>query len=199
MIPAEIGVGLGESLDLVGQLVTIAAVLVGALTTHMTNHLMERQRTKYAMLTRWDERKLEAYAEYIDHVRKCVYASVLLYEVQNGMRTMERSETELTLELAEAEGNRGRAFERVMLLAENQVIEAAHAVNRAAAAIDWQARGATQGTLQDWRDLHKVVFQAINGFHEAARDDLGINGAFASAEHSSRDLILPRATRENEG
>lgn len=184
-------------MDLVGQVVTIVAVLVGALTTHMANHLMERQRTRYAMLTRWDERKLDAYATYIDHVRKCIYKAVLLYEVRNGMRSMDRSEAELTLDLVEAEGNRGRAFERVMMLAENNVIEAAHAVNRAAAAVDWQARGATEGTLQDWRDLHKTVFQGINGFHEAARDDLGVNGSFHGDEHSSRDLILPRSSREN--
>ncbi|MGX1484556.1 hypothetical protein RKD45_003632 [Streptomyces griseus] len=30
------------------------------------------------MLTRWDERKLEAYAGYIDHVRRCIYSAVLL-------------------------------------------------------------------------------------------------------------------------
>lgn len=198
MIPAECNAGLGDFMDLVGQLVTIAAVLVGALTTHMTNHLMERQRTRYAMLTRWDERKLDAYTGYIDHVRRCVYSAVLLYEVRNGIRAIDRAESDLTLELAEAEGSRGRAFERVMLLAENQVIEAAHAVNRAAAAIDWQARGATDGTLEDWRELHRTVFSAINVFHEAARDDLGVNGNFHGDAHSSRDLILPRATREND-
>ncbi|NED11286.1 hypothetical protein [Streptomyces sp. SID9124] len=185
-------------MDLVGQLVTIAAVLVGALTTHMTNHLMERHRTRYAMLTRWDERKLEAYAGYIDRVRRCIYSAVLLYEVRSGMRTIDRAESDLTLELAEAEGSRMRAFERVMLLAENQVIEAAHGVNRAAAAIDWQSRGATEGTLADWRELHRAVFSAINVFHEAARNDLGVNGTFHGNEHSSRDLILPRATSENE-
>ncbi|MGR8009644.1 hypothetical protein [Streptomyces hypolithicus] len=178
-------------------MVTIVAVLLGALTTHLANHLMERQRTRYAMLTRWDERKLDAYAGYIDHVRRCIYVAVLLYEVRNDMRSMDRSEAELTLELVEAEGYRGRAFERVMLLAENHVIEAAHAVNQTAAAIDWQARGATEGTLQDWRDLHKAVFQAVNSFHEAARDDLGVNGNFHGDEHSSRDLILPRVSREN--
>ncbi|MEU8832363.1 hypothetical protein [Streptomyces sp900116325] len=182
----------------IGQVVTIVAVLVGALTTHVTNHLMERQRMKYVMLTRWDERKLDAYAGYIDHVRTCIYAAVLLYEVRHDLRRMDRSEEELTLALAEAEGSRGRAFERVMLLAENQVIEAAHVVNQAAAAVDWQARGATEGTLQGWRDLHKAVFQAINNFHEAARDDLGVNGIFHGVEHSSRDLVLPRMARENE-
>ncbi|MEU3185936.1 hypothetical protein ABZ707_17290 [Streptomyces sp. NPDC006923] len=183
-------------MDILGQLVTIAAVLLGAITTHVTNHLMERQRKRDALLTRWDEKKLDSYAEYIDKVRTCIYAAVLLYEVHNNMRAIERGEHELTLELAEAEGGRARSFERVMLLAEDGVIEAAHKLNAASLAIDWRARGATQGTLEEWRELHKVAFAAINGFHEAARDDLGVNGKFHGDQHSSKDLILPGSRRD---
>lgn len=185
-------------MDIVGQLVTIAAVLLGGLATHFTNHRMERQRTQYTMLTRWDERKLDAYAEYIDRVRTCIYSSVLLYEVREGIRSIERTERDLTVELADAEGSRGRAFERVMLLAEDGVVEAAHRLNAAAHAIDWRARGTTEGTLDEWRELHKTAFQAINGFHEAARDDLGVSGNFHGEEHGSRDLILPHTRQEPE-
>lgn len=184
-------------MDIIGQLVTIAAVLLGALTTHVTNHLMERHRNRYALLTRWDEKKLDAYAEYIDRVRTCIYAAVLLYEVKLDIRSIERSQHELTLELAEAEGSRGRAFERVMLLAEDGVIEAAHDLNTAAAAIDWRARGATEGTMADWRDLHSVAFQAINGFHQAARGDLGVSGDFQGEQHSARGLILPNTRQDD--
>ncbi|MDQ0843621.1 hypothetical protein [Streptomyces sp. V1I6] len=183
-------------MDIVGQLVTIAAVLLGGLTTHFTNHRMERQRTQYTMLTRWDERKLDAYAEYVDQIRTCVYASVLLYEVRKGMRDIERGERELTLELDDSERARGRAFERVMLLAEDGVVEAAHELNVAAAAVHWRARGATDGPLQEWRELNKTVFRAINYFHEAARDDLGVSGNFHSEEHGARDLLLPPARQE---
>jgi hypothetical protein len=177
---------------LLGQLVTIAAVLLGGLATHYTNHAMERQRTRYTMLTRWDGRKLDAYAEYIDCVRSCIYASVLLYETRKGMRRMDRTEPELTLALADAEGRRGRAFERVMLLAQDGVVEAAHTLNAAALAVDWRARGETDGSLAEWRALHKKAFEEVNKFHEAARADLGVSGRFRGAEHGARDLILPR-------
>ncbi|MCM2393083.1 hypothetical protein [Streptomyces albipurpureus] len=183
-------------MDIVGQLVTIAAVLLGGLTTHFTNHRMERQRTAFATLTRWDERKLDAYAEYIDCVRTCIYTSVLLYETKEGMRSIDRSEPDLTLDLADAEGSRGRAFERVMLLAEDGVIEAAHELNSAAHAIDWRAHGRTSGTLEEWRALHRTVFEAINRFHEAARVDLGVNGRFQGEDHGARGLILPETRRE---
>ncbi|MGQ4440603.1 hypothetical protein ACN6LI_005799, partial [Streptomyces violaceoruber] len=45
---------------------TIAAVLVGALTTHATNYLMERSRNRNQLLTRWDDKKVDAYGEYVD-------------------------------------------------------------------------------------------------------------------------------------
>ena len=183
-------------MDVVGQLVTIAAVLLGGLTTHFTNHRMERQRTEHATLTRWDERKLDAYAEYIDCVRTCIYAAVLLYETREGIRDIDRGEPDLTLDLADAEGSRGRAFERVMLLAEDSVIEKAHELNAAAHAIDWRARGRTSGTLEEWRALHARAFGAINHFHEAARDDLGVNGNFQGGDHGTRGLILPENRRE---
>ena len=185
-------------MDLLGQLVTIAAVLLGGLTTHFTNHRMERQRTQYTMLTRWDERKLDAYAEYVDHVRTSIYASAALYETRHGMRVTERTEQELTLALADTVMHRGRAFERVMLLAEDGVVEAAHELNAAVHAIDWRARGQTEGTLEDWRALHKTAFQAINKFHETARDDLGVSGSFHAEEHGARDLVLPHTRRESD-
>ncbi|MEU6406338.1 hypothetical protein [Streptomyces sp. NPDC046985] len=183
-------------MDVLGQLVTIAAVLLGGLTTHFTNHRMERQRTRYLMLTRWDERKLDAYAEYIDRVRSCIYASVLLYETRQGLRSIERTEHELNMALRDAEELRGRAFERVMLLAEDAVVEVAHRLSAAAHAIDWRARGDTSGTLEEWRALHRAVFQEINKFHEAARADLGVSGTFRGAEHGARDLVLPHTRPE---
>lgn len=74
---------------------------------------------------------------------------------------------------------------------------AAHDLNTAAAAIDWRARGATEGTIADWRELHRAAFQAINGFHQAARDDLGVSGNFQGEQHSARDLILPNSRRDD--
>ncbi|MFB8407963.1 hypothetical protein [Streptomyces albidoflavus] len=185
-------------MDVMGQTVTILAVVVGALTTHLANHLLERQRMRHLLLTRWDERKLETYAEYIDAVRTCIYSAVMLYEARTGLSHSERSGINLAEELTEAEGVRSRAFERVMLLAEDQVIEAAHGINTATKAIDWRARGTTEGPLEEWRELNREAFRAINRFHESARADLGVLGAFQGADHSARALILPESRREGQ-
>ncbi|MGG7607924.1 hypothetical protein ACQ5JZ_00505 [Streptomyces sp. ZG43] len=153
---------------------------------------------RHLLLTRWDERKLETYAEYIDAVRTCIYSAVMLYEARTGLSPSERAATSLAEELTEAEGVRSRAFERVMLLAEDQVIEAAHGINTATKAIDWRARGTTEGPLEEWRELNREAFRAINRFHESARADLGVLGAFQGADHSARALILPESRREGQ-
>jgi hypothetical protein len=177
--------------DVTTQLVTIAAVVLGSLTTYLVNHFTERSQYRRQLAMRWDERKLKAYAGYVGRVRSCIYAAVLLYQTRQGIRPMSRQESELVLALTEADSQRVSAFERVMLLADESVIEVAHAVNEALALIDWTARGVRTYTLEEWRQLHENVFAEINRFHRAARLDLSVPGRFASEEHSARGLIRP--------
>ncbi|MFF1906835.1 hypothetical protein [Kitasatospora sp. NPDC058218] len=185
-------------MDTITQLVTIAAVVLGGLTTYLTNSLMERSRRKDGLRLRWDEKKLDAYADYVGQVRTTIHISVLLYEVREEIRQMPRTEHELSMELTEAGGDQAKAFERVMLLAGDEVIEAAHAIQETLAAIGWQARGMVDGTLADWRALHTEAFKAINRFHEAARADLGVGGRFEGDRHTARGLLLPGARAAGE-
>lgn len=180
------------------QLVTIAAVLLGALTTYLTTYLMERSRNKYAMVTRWDDRKIDAYEGYVDSVRATIFLAVRLYEHREGIRLSGKPEAELLEELLEATRLRGRAFERVMLLGGDVVVEAGHQLNTAAAAIDWQADGRAVGTREEWRAKHRAAFREINDFHEAARKDLGVQGSVKGEQHPQRDLLLPAPRRQGD-
>ncbi|MCL7379633.1 hypothetical protein [Streptomyces sp. 35G-GA-8] len=182
--------GIGE------QLVTVAAVLLGALTTHLTNYVMERSRHRRELLTRWDDRKLDAYAGYIDTMRTCIFVAVQLYEHKEGLRESGKTESEMLAEQSEAGRLRGRAFEQIMLLGGDEVVEAAHELNVVALAVDWQASGKTTGTLEDWRERNRAVFREINQFHEAARVDLGVQGKVTGENHPERDLLLPTARRD---
>jgi hypothetical protein len=178
------------------QLVTIAAVLLGAITTHITNYAMERSRHRRDLRTRWDEKKLDAYATYIDRVRAGIFAAVQLYEQREGIRSTGQPEQELTADLADAARQRGRAFERLLLLAGDDVVEAAHNLNACALEIDWRALGKTTGSLQEWRELNRAGFRAITTLHEAARKDLGVSGSVTGEEHPERDLLLPRQVQD---
>ncbi|MFD6987697.1 hypothetical protein [Streptomyces sp. NPDC059943] len=83
-----------------------------------------------------------------------------------------------------------------MLLGGDDVVEAAHDLSAAVRAIDWQATGQTSGTLEEWRELHRGAFRAINNFHEAARTDLGVLGSVTGEKHPERALLLPASRRE---
>lgn len=180
------------------QWVTIAAVLLGALTTHLTTYAMERQRKKHDLVTRWDNKKLEAYEGYVDSVRTCIFLAVQLYESREGLRERDKTDQEMLAEMGDAGRLRGRAFERIMLLGGDDVVEAAHELNAIALQVDWQANGKVVGTLEEWRDRNRAVFRAVNGFHESARVDLGVDGSVTGENHPERDLLLPAARREDD-
>lgn len=187
--------GAGGRLGIGEQLVTVSAVLLGALTTHGTNHLMERSRNRHQLLTRWDGKKVDAYGDYVDATKSRIALAVRVYEVREGLRESERTEHELREELADAGRAWGSAFERVMLLGGDDAIEAGHDLNALVAEIDWQATGRIGGTLAAWRERNRAAFRAINAFHEAARQDLGIQGSVRGEKHPERDLLLPPRER----
>lgn len=183
-------------MDTGDQWITIAAVLLGALTTHLTNFVMERSRHRRELLTRWDNRKLDAYAGYVDRVRAGIFLAVQLYEHRTRIRESDHTEPEMLDEMAEAKRLRGRSFEQIMLLGGDDVVEAAHELNAAVLAVDWQATGETDGGLEKWRERNRVAFRGINNFHEAAREDLGVRGNVTGDRHPERDLLLPGARAE---
>lgn len=185
-------------MGVVEQLVTIAAVLLGALATYWTNAAAEKMRNRHELLTRWDDRKLSAYEGYVDSVRVSVFLAVRRYEHREGLRASEQPEAELIAEQSAAARLRGQAFERIMLLGGDEVIEAAHLLNAVAIEIDWQADGTVPVTLDEWRDRHRAVFRAINEFHDAARRDLGVQGQVSGEQHPERDLLLPPARHAEE-
>ena len=176
-------------MDLATQALTIVGVLLGALTSYVTGFLVERSRHRRSLAARWDERKLETYVKYVGCVRDVIYASVLAYEAREGIRTIDRSQEELVLKLTDAERSRALVFEQLVMLGGPDVVDAAHELNRAVAAIDWRARGLIDATLKEWQELHVRAFQLINVFHAQARADLGVIGQLA--ENSNLTLNLP--------
>ncbi|OIK08259.1 hypothetical protein BIV23_00445 [Streptomyces monashensis] len=170
---------------------TIGAVLLGALSTHVTNHLMERSKNRYQLMTRWDDKKIEAYAEYVDAAKFRIAASVRVYETREGLREHHKPEEELRDDLSQAGRRWGSAFERIMLLGGDDAIEASHELNLVLAEIAWQATGRITGSLSEWRERNRTAFRAINAFHDAARQDLGIQGNVTGEKHPERDLLLP--------
>ena len=182
-------------MDLAVQALTIAGVLVGAVSTYLAGYLVERSKDRRGLSLRWDERKLDTYVSYVADVRDVIYAAVLLFEVREGIRTMNKTVDQLTLGLVEAERSRVLLFEQLVMLGGVSVVDVAHELNKAVHAIDWRARALTDEDLAGWRALHVRAFQLINEFHNAARADLGVVGNLPS-DHSGLSLNLPPARQD---
>lgn len=179
-------------MDLATQALTIAGVLVGALSTYLASYLVERSKERRGLMLRWDDRKLDTYVSYVSRVRDVIYAAVLLFEAREEMRTIDKTIERLMLDLVEAERLRALLFEQLVMLGGITVVDAGHELNKAVLAIDWRARALTDGDLPSWRAMHVRAFQLVNEFHNAARLDLGVRGDLP-ADQSGLTLNLPSA------
>ncbi|MVU83843.1 hypothetical protein GPX89_42275 [Nocardia sp. ET3-3] len=126
---------------MVSQIVTIAGVLVGAVSSYVATYVLTRQRNRYELSTRWDSRKLDAYEAYVDKVRANISAAWTLYHAYRSedQHPDPRTEEELRALLSETGGERSRAFERIMLLGGDDVVETAHHLNAVVAELVWRA------------------------------------------------------------
>ncbi len=177
---------------MVSQIVTISAVLVGAIATYLTTYLLTRQRNQHELSTRWDGKKLDAYENYVDKVRASVSAALTLYEACRQDDAHGRSPgPELREGLAESVRVRSRAFERVMLLGGDDVVEAAHELNAVVEGLIWRSRGDVVCAHSEWMQHFGSAFQAINAFHDAARADLGVRGRTRGEGRPERGVLMP--------
>jgi hypothetical protein len=72
-----------------GQLPALVGVLVGALASYLVTVATERRRWRRSMDTRWDERRVVAYAEYATAV-KAMFDLVLRLQDENLRQRLDR-------------------------------------------------------------------------------------------------------------
>lgn len=149
---------------MISQIVTLVGVLVGALTSYLSVTMAERARHRRTMETRWDERKLDTYIEYVACVKEVADAS------KHARLTEEGSEAhkEFMTAMEEGELRRSALFEAVVMLADTPAVEAAHEVNVALWEMIGLAREHEPPPVVG--DLH----ERLNIYHKRAREDLGI-------------------------
>jgi hypothetical protein len=152
------------------QIITLVGVLVGALTSYFATAMAERAKFKRLMATRWDERKLDTYIEYVSCIKKIQRAAM---EVGRARDRGEDPSDPLT-EMEENENSRSVLFEAFVLLSNNEAAAAAHDVNQRTWALLRAARTPSSG-MGDLRPL--ALVEALNVLHEAARSDLAISSS----------------------
>ncbi|MER6114021.1 hypothetical protein [Streptomyces hirsutus] len=162
-----------------GQLFTLIGVLVGAAASYVGGALMERARWRRQLSTRWDERRLESYLRYADAIKRFtslagrLAAGKGLFDLPQPLA----QEAGLTM-LADAELERGYAFEAVLLMGDAETISAARALQRHAWVLEQFARDQRSGTPEDWTRAFKQFQEKRDMFYLTARKSLGVTAEF---------------------
>ncbi|MFE2761653.1 hypothetical protein [Streptomyces halstedii] len=150
------------------QIFTLVGVLIGALTSYFATTVAERAKFRRAMATRWDERKLDTYIEYLTCVKQIQRAAMAAGRARE--QGMDASEALAAME--ESENRRSILFETFVLLSNEKAATAAHTVNQRTWDLLRTARMPSSGTAE----LRPIpLVEALNVLHEAARSDLTIS------------------------
>jgi hypothetical protein len=155
---------------MVSQIITLVGVLLGAVTSFCATSLAERARFRQTLATRWDERKLDTYIEYISCVKQAVRAAREALDAHE--RGEDSSEPRSAMDAAEA--RRSVLFEGLVLLGDDAASQAAMTVNERLWTLLLCARDPVAGSIASREELSSSIIEALNGLHQAARSDLAI-------------------------
>ncbi|MBF6331718.1 hypothetical protein [Nocardia transvalensis] len=158
----------------VQQLFTLAGVVLGAGATFTVTTSIERTKWRRSLDTRWDDKRLAAYSEYANALKKFVDVLLRIAAAKGypaGMQPVDRGGG---LEaLADADADRTVKWEAVLLLGSPEAIEAARRWHKAA----WHFSLGVLGEgvdHQEYLRLFEAMGHRRNEFYDCARADLGV-------------------------
>jgi hypothetical protein len=176
--------------QLINQVPVLLGVIIGALGSYLTTAATERARWKRALDSRWDDRRVEAYASYAQSVKRMIKVAGRIAAGRDlGGDDEPLAPTQENLELlADAEAERGRQWETVLLLGHPQTVAAGRSWHERAWRLEAYARALLTGSNSDWQAAISAADVARHAFYESARIDLGVSGGAlpGSESHNTR-------------
>lgn len=168
----------------VQQLLTLTGVVLGAGATYTVTALTERAKWRRSLDTRWDDKRLAAYTEYANGLKKSLEVSYRLAATHGYPASTQPIDLDTGLQaLAVAEADRTAKWETVLLLGSPEAIAAARRWHKAAWMLRYVARGETTIEHDEYVRLYESMGRLRDEFYEAARADLGIkSGALPVGE-----------------
>ncbi|MFG1665050.1 hypothetical protein [Streptomyces sp. Y7] len=162
------------------QAITLVGVLLGAMTSFFATSLAERAKFRQTLATRWDERKLDTYIEYISSVKEANRAA------RQTLEARERGEDTAGLleEMEAAEARRSILFEGLMLLGDEAATQTADVVNERLWALLRCARDPAGASADVRRDLSLSIIETLCELQKAARSDLTIGKSMRAGHHA---------------
>jgi hypothetical protein len=155
--------------------ITILAVMVGAVGTFLSTRGMERARWQRERRARWDERRLEAYTEYANAVKIAIIRARSILGAMGLSETLTPLPPEAGLPLlALDENSRTVKLEAVMILGTAETIHAAREWHGLAWRFQDWAQGRTPATKQQVEEAYAEAQTAREAYYAAVRAELDI-------------------------
>ena len=163
---------------MLNQLLILAGVIIGALASYFTTAATESARWKRTLDSRWDDRRVEAYASYAQAVKEVTRLAAGFAGGRGiAVRFDPLSPTEENLDkLASASANRAAAWETVLLLGHRDAVIAARKWHESVWHLDWVGRLQENATSEDYKTARAAVNRAREEFYKSARLDLRVKG-----------------------
>jgi hypothetical protein len=157
------------------QLITVLAVVVGALASFVANRQIDRSRWQREERFRWDNKKLECYYEYANAIMQYINIGYRLSAGQGFATRVQPMDiipdTLKALDTAEAEHR--IQWVKISMIGGPSVIDAAGKWHHQARRLERFARG-TSGSQSEFDQAGQERRQAERHFYNAVHADLGI-------------------------
>jgi hypothetical protein len=162
---------------LLQELPALVGVGVGAVATFATTSLGEKARWRRERDERWDAARMTAYTEYGNGVKRVFSLAIRMAAARGFPHSVEPLDPDARAmeALSEAEGERTRAWESVLLLGDPETVAAARAWHQEIWRLVWYARGRLTDA-SEWPAALRESEEARDRFYHCARRDLGVQG-----------------------
>jgi hypothetical protein len=156
--------------NVLDQLPALLGVVIGAIGAIVATAVNDRIRWNRGQVTRWDERRLDACAEYAQAVKHLAFLSFRISAAfRPGATSQPLDREDGEAKLAEAEGVRARTWETLLLLGDPSTVQMARDWRAAVRSLELMARG----------------LEEIQGWYEAAERADVLRAQFYAAVSSS--------------
>jgi len=160
------------------QLPTLIGVILGALLSYGAGAFTERSNWRRTQAVRWDERRIQAYADYGAAAKVPV---ILCLRMARALKLTTLAATPLDLpegkaSLGAADDRRSQLFENLLLLGDAAVIDAARKWHETVTELEGTLDPDFDGEPEGFDQLYRRVGLARDRFYELARTQLQVSG-----------------------
>lgn len=164
-------------MSIVQMVLPLIGVVIGAVGSFVAANAGEQARWRRQLQTRWDARRVEAYADYGDAVKRVYVACKQIVDAKaRAVSGEQRTMDERIAELIRLSAERTSKWETVLLLGDARTIEAARKWHRLVWEMERIARG-EPSAAGGWEHAWTASYVERTRFYEAARRELGLADA----------------------